>query len=386
MMIQLSETAKSITPSLTRKLFNLAQKYDNVIDFTLGDPDIHPHQNIKDAGCKAILEGHTRYSPNAGLLELREVISTRYKEQYNIEYNPFNEIMVTVGGMEGLYLALLAILNKDDEVIIPAPYWINYVQMVCMCSSIPIITPPNSANDLSLSVENIKKAISPKTKVIILNTPNNPSGLVINDNALEQIAKLAIENNLTIITDEVYKTLLYDNMHFKSIVTFEGMKERTVIINSLSKEFCMTGWRLGYVTAPAELISAMTMFQENIAACAPLPSQYAAIEALKHPEYSAGMIKEFTRRKEALLEEAGKIKDIKINIPQGTFYAMLNIKSTGLKSEDFAYALLEEEQVAVVPGITYGDCCEGFIRIAFTLEISKIKEGIQRIKRFIEKL
>lgn len=385
-MIQLSETAKSITPSLTRKLFNLAQKYDNVIDFTLGDPDIHPHQNIKDAGCKAILEGHTRYSPNAGLLELREVISTRYKEQYNMEYSPSDEVMITVGGMEALYLALLAILDKGDEVIIPAPYWINYEQMVCMCNGIPIIVNPNNPNDLSLSIENIKKAVTSKTKVIILNTPNNPSGLIISDSALQQIAEIAIENNLIVITDEVYKTLLYDNIRFKSIATLKNMKERTVIINSLSKEFCMTGWRLGYAVAPAELISAMTMFQENIAACAPLPSQYAAIEALRHPEYSKGMIEEFTRRKDSLIKEVSKIKGIKVNIPQGAFYAMLNIKSTGLKSEEFAYTLLEKEQVAVVPGITYGECCEGFIRIAFTLEISKIEEGIQRIKRFIEEL
>ena len=386
-MIKLSEITKSISPSLTRRLFNLAQNYDNVIDFTLGDPDIHPHDKIKEAGCKAILEGRTRYSPNAGLLELREIISSRYKLQYNIEYNPTNEIMVTVGGMEGLYLTLLAILNRGDEVIIPAPYWINYVQMVCMCSGEPIITAPVSTNDLSISIENIRKAITPKTKAIILNTPSNPSGKIISDDSIQQIAQIAIDNDLIVITDEVYKTLLYDNAHFKSIVTCDKMKERTVVINSLSKEFCMTGWRLGYVAAPSELISAMTMFQENIAACAPLPSQYAAIEALRNSEkYSAGMIEEFTLRRNVLLEEVAKIKTITVDAPQGTFYAMLNIKSTGLKSEEFAYALLEKEQVAVVPGITYGDCCEDFIRIAFTLDIYKIKEGIQRLKRFVESL
>ena len=359
-MIQLSEITNSISPSLTRRLFNLAQKYDNVIDFTLGDPDIHPHDKIKEAGCKAILEGRTRYSPNAGLLELREIISSRYKLQYNIEYNPTNEIMVTVGGMEGLYLTLLAILNRGDEVIIPAPYWINYVQMVCMCSGEPIITAPVSTNDLSISIENIRKAITPKTKAIILNTPSNPSGRIISDDSIQQIAQIAIENDLIVITDEVYKTLLYDNAHFKSIVTCDKMKERTVVINSLSKEFCMTGWRLGYI---------------------------AAIEALRNSEkYSAGMIEEFILRRNVLLEEVAKIKTITVDAPQGTFYAMLNIKSTGLKSEEFAYALLEKEQVAVVPGITYGDCCEDFIRIAFTLDIYKIKEGIQRLKRFVESL
>ena len=365
-MIQLSEITNSISPSLTRRLFNLAQKYDNVIDFTLGDPDIHPHDKIKEAGCKAILEGRTRYSPNAGLLELREIISSRYKLQYNIEYNPANEIMVTVGGMEGLYLTLLAILNRGDEVIIPAPYWINYVQMVCMCSGEPIITAPVSTNDLSISIENIRKAITPKTKAIILNTPSNPSGRIISDDSIQQIAQIAIENDLIVITDEVYKTLLYDNAHFKSIVTCDKMKERTVVINSLSKEFCMTGWRLGYVAAPSELISVMTLRNSE--------------------KYSAGMIEEFTLRRDVLLEEVAKIKTITVDAPQGTFYAMLNIKSTGLKSEEFAYALLEKEQVAVVPGITYGDCCEDFIRIAFTLDIYKIKEGIQRLKRFVESL
>ena len=387
-MIQLSNTAKSITPSLTRHLFNLAQKYDNVIDFTLGDPDIHPHQSIKDAGCKAIQEGRTRYSSNAGLIELRRIISGRYKEQIGLDYNPESEVMVTVGGMEGLYLSLLAILNKDDEVIIPAPYWINYVQMVSMCSGVSKIVSPISEDNLCLSVDNIRKAITPRTRVIILNSPSNPSGLIIPEDSLEQIAELAIEHDLIVITDEVYKTLLYDNVHFKSIATYKGMKERTVIINSLSKEFSMTGWRLGYVAAPSELISAMTMFQENIAACAPLPSQYAAIEALSNSSksYSEALLQEFTLRRSILLEEVAKIKSITVRPPQGTFYAMLNIKSTGMDSESFAYSLLEKKQVAVVPGITYGECCEGFIRIAFTLKSDKIREGIQRIKQFIEEL
>lgn len=230
-MIQLSEITNSISPSLTRRLFNLAQKYDNVIDFTLGDPDIHPHDKIKEAGCKAILEGRTRYSPNAGLLELREIISSRYKLQYNIEYNPTNEIMVTVGGMEGLYLTLLAILNRGDEVIIPAPYWINYVQMVCMCSGEPIITAPVSTNDLSISIENIRKAITPKTKAIILNTPSNPSGRIISDDSIQQIAQIAIENDLIVITDEVLQNTSFMIMLISKVLLHATtMKERTVVI------------------------------------------------------------------------------------------------------------------------------------------------------------
>ena len=383
-MIKLSILSEKIKPSLTRKLFNMAKQYDDVIDFTLGDPDIIPHEKIREAGCDAIMKGHTRYSQNAGLIELREVISRKYLKEYGISYDPNTEVIVTVGGMEGLYLALMGMLNTGDEVIIPAPYWINYSQMVQMCGGIPVLVNSVSDTDLSVSVENIQAAISDKTKAIIINTPSNPSGIVIKEEDLQKISRLAIKHDLVVIADEVYKKLVYDDTKFCSISTIEGMKERTVLVNSLSKEFSMTGWRLGYVVAPKELVSLMTMLQENVAACAPLPSQYAAIEALRHDEeYSSGMIAKFTARKAALVEECNKIEKISLRLPEATFYAMLNIKKTGLGSEEFAYKLLESQHVAVVPGITYGTCCEGFVRIAFTIEEDKIRTGIKRIATFV---
>lgn len=380
--MQISNVAKNIEPSLTRKLFNMSKEYDDVIDFTLGDPDIIPHQSIRNAGCEAIMNGKTRYSQNAGLLELREAISNYSKLKENLDYDPAREIMITVGGMEGLYLTFLATLNPGDEVIIPAPYWINYKQMVQMCNAVPVMVSSNE--DLSLSIENIQRAISPKTKIIVVNNPSNPSGNVVNKETLYELAKLVMDNNLTLISDEVYKTLIYDDVDFFRIATIDGMRGHTVIVNSFSKQFSMTGWRVGYVFAPEVLVSEMCKLQENIAACAPLPSQYAAIEAIRHAdEYSKKMRHEFARRRETLVNSIKKIPLISCNNPEATFYALVNIKETGMTSLDFAYRLLKEAHVAVVPGITYGECCEGFVRIAYTLEIEKIKEGLRRISSFV---
>ena len=386
-MKKISYLSSLIKPSMTRDLFNKARQYDDVIDFTLGDPDIQPHENIKKAAINAILAGKTRYSQNAGLLELREVIADNYKFDYSIKYDPATEVFVSVGGMEGIFLALISILNPGDEVIIPAPYWINYAQMVLMCGAKPIIVNPKSNKDLSISINNIQQAISPKTKALIINSPCNPSGLIIKESELNELALISKDNDLYIITDEVYKKLIYNNKQYFSISRIDGMKERTIVVNSLSKEFCMTGWRLGYVVGPEDVIKVMTMLQENIAACAPLPSQYAAIEALKHhDEYSHFMIKEYEKRKNAVVEEVSRIKKLSLEEPEATFYAMINIKELNMSSVDFAYQLLDKVHVALVPGITYGDCCEGFVRIAFTIKEEQIREGIQRIKHFVESL
>lgn len=384
-MKQLSKTAKSIEPSLTRKLFNMAKEYDNVIDFTLGDPDIQTPTAIKEAGCRAIIEGKTRYSQNAGLLELRKVISSYNEKKEGILYSPETEILVSVGAMEGLYLTLLALINEGDEVIIPAPYYVNYKQMVMMCGGNPIIV-EDKENPLSCSVETISNAVTARTKAIILNTPSNPTGRVLTDDYISNIVEIAKAYDLYVITDEVYKCLVYDNPDRpRSIATIEGMKERTVFINSLSKEFCMTGWRIGYVMANSDIIAAMTKLQENVAACAPLPSQHAAIEALRTDvNYSAEMASAFKKRRDVLLEEFAKTDKVDCIKPQATFYAMVNIKKTGMKSEEFAYELLKSVQVAVVPGKTYGSCCDDYIRIAFTLGESKIREGVRRICRFID--
>lgn len=386
-MIQTSIVADSIKLSLVRSLFNEAKKYDDVIDFTLGDPDVQPHQAIKDAACAAIQEGKTRYSQNAGLLELRQTISQYYERKEGFHYDSVSEVMVTVGAMEGLYLALISILNPGDEVIIPAPYYVNYTQMVRMCHAIPVIVDNPERSDLSFDVEDIEKAITPKTRAIMINTPSNPSGRIIPQDKIAGIAALAKKHDLVVFSDEVYKCLIYDNVPFRSIVAIEGMRERTVLINSLSKEFCMTGYRIGYVLAPEEVIAAMTKLQENICACAPLPSQHAAIKALGGEEdYSKNMVNIFTERRNVLFDGLSKIEKFIVKAPEATFYMMVDISGTGMDSIDFCYALLRGAHVAAVPGVTYGQCCNKYIRIAFTLEIEKIKEGISRISKFMQSL
>lgn len=386
-MIKTSKVADSIKLSLVRSLFNEAKAFNDVIDFTLGDPDVQPHQAIKDAACAAIQLGKTRYSQNAGLLELRQTISKYYLRQEGFNYDPVSEIMVTVGAMEGLYLALISLLNPGDEVIIPAPYYVNYTQMVLMCHAVPVIVDNPELTDLSFDVSDIEKAITPKTRAIMINTPSNPSGRIIPQEIIAAIAELAKKYDLVVISDEVYKCLIYDNQPFKSIVAIDGMRERTILINSLSKEFCMTGYRIGYVLAPEEIIAAMTKLQENVAACAPLPSQYAAIKALSGEDnYSENMVAIFTERRNALYDGLSKIEKLSVKAPEATFYMMVDISKTGMDSIDFCYALLRGAHVAVVPGITYGRCCNHYVRIAFTLDIEKIQEGVRRITDFVNSL
>lgn len=386
-MIKTSIVADSIKLSLVRSLFNEAKKYDDVIDFTLGDPDVQTHQAIKDAACLAIQEGKTRYSQNAGLLDLRQTISKYYQRKEGFSYDPVSEIMVTVGAMEGLYLALISMLNLGDEVIMPAPYYVNYAQMVRMCHAVPVIVDNPEKTDLTFDVADIEKAITQKTRAIMINTPSNPSGRIIPQDKIAAIAELAKKHDLVVISDEVYKCLIYDNVPFKSIVAIDGMRERTILINSLSKEFCMTGYRIGYVLAPEEIIAAMTKLQENVCACAPLPSQYAAIKALCGEEdYSKNMVNIFTERRNALFEGLSKIEKFNVKAPEATFYMMVDISKTGMDSIDFCYALLRGAHVAAVPGVTYGQCCNHYIRIAFTLDIEKIKEGVRRITEFVNSL
>jgi len=391
-MIQPSVVSERVKPSLTRKLFNMAKEFDDVIDFTLGDPDVQPHQAIKNAGCAAIQQGKTRYSQNAGLLALRQAISEYYQRKEGLSYQADGEVIVTVGAMEGLYLSLLSLINPGDEVIIPAPYYVNYVQMVYLCHGVPVIVDRpaeerSQSEELSFNIEDIEAAITPKTKAIIINTPANPSAKLIPWAKIEALAEIAKKHDLLVISDEVYKCLIYGNEPFRSIVTIDGMRERTILINSLSKEFCMTGWRIGYVLAPQVVIATMTKLQENVCACAPLPSQYAAIEALSGKgDYSSHMVEIFRQRRDLLVQGISEIPGLKCNAPEATFYLMVNISQTGMNSEQFAVSLLKAVHVALVPGIAYGQSCDKYVRIAFTLDEDKIREGIRRIAHFMSDL
>lgn len=386
-MVSISKVAEKIKPSFTRQLFNIAAQYEDVIDFTLGDPDYITPKDIRMAGCKAINEGKTKYSANAGLIRLREEISNSIQRDNGVTYNPKSEIIVTVGAMQALYLAMLCIIDEGDEVIIPAPFWINYEHMVQMCHGRPVIISTKEEHNFIVTADEIESAITKKTKAIIINSPNNPSGAIYDYDTVKRLAEIAKEKNILIFWDECYKSIVYDNNSITSILDFSEMKDNAVIINSFSKKFSMTGWRIGYTAAPEKLVNAMTKLQENMVACAPLPSQYAAIAALEKENDDVEIMRQgFQKRRDILVDGINKIEKLSCKKPQGTFYAFVNIKKTGMSCVDFAFQLVEKKHVAVVPGITYGDCCEGYVRMAYTMEEDKIREGIKRIKEFIEEI
>lgn len=364
----------------------MAQEYDDVIDLTLGDPDIQPDDRIKEAACAAIREGKTRYSANAGLVEFRKVISEQFEKEYEIEVAPEKNVIVTVGGMEALYLSLRCLIDEGDEVIIPAPYYVNYAQMVRSCGGIPVIVNTSEESGFSVSASQIKKAITPKTVAMILNSPCNPTGQILGLDTLKELASIAVQYDLVVISDEVYKSLVYTSSPYKSIVTFTGMKERTIVVDSLSKRFAMTGYRIGYAIGPDNIIASMIKLQENVAACAALPSQYAGIAAYEYCANDKRIAKIFEKRCKSMSAAINKIENISCLEPVATFYLFVNIRNTKIDSITFARQLLKQQHVAVAPGITYGDAYDGFVRIACTLKEKILLEACDRIAKFVKEI
>jgi aminotransferase len=381
--MNISDRSKTIELSLTRQLFNMARQYDDVIDLTLGDPDVQPSEQIKKAACKAIMEGQTRYSANAGLPELRNAIAKSIESEYLISFDYEKEIIITVGGMEALFLTFATIVNPGDEVIIQAPYYVNYVQMIRMCGGVPVIINTSQENNFQLKAKEVEAKITDKTVAIVLNSPSNPSGTVLSADVLDELTKIAVMNDLLVVSDEVYHTLLYDGRKHESILFRTGMRERTILIDSISKRFAMTGYRVGFAAGPAEIIQAMIKMQENVCACAPLPSQHAAIEAYTNCLNQTHILKVFERRRNLLVNGINSIDGLCCNKPEGTFYLFVNIRSTGLDCIDFAYKLLDEQKVAVVPAVAYGESYKDYVRLAFTLDEDRLMEAVERIGCFV---
>ena len=383
--MKLSRMANCIQSSLVRSLFDKAKKYDDVVDFTLGDPDCATPENICNAAYEAIKNGKTHYSANAGIVELRREIAKQIQKETGVIYEAEGEIIVTVGAMEALYLALCCLIDMDDEVIIPAPYWINYDQMVKMCGGKTVIVEAKESNEFVVTADDVEKAITSKTKAMIINSPNNPTGAIYDEQTVKDLCKLAEKYDLMILWDECYKNITYNDQDFYSLLNVEGIKERAVVINSCSKKFAMTGWRLGYASAPKELVACMTKLQENVAACANVPTQYAAIEAFsgRADEAAEAMRKEFEHRRNVMVAGINSIDKLHCNCPKGTFYVFVNIAETGMGSIEFANKLLDEVHVAVVPGVTYGENYDSFVRIAFTMKEERIREGLERIRSFV---
>ena len=384
--MKLSFRARHLTPSEPRRIYDEAQKYRSagVIDLTLGDPDLPPPENIRAAAAEAALSGKTRYSANAGLIELRQAIAREAEKEYALSFDPASEIMVTVGAMESAYLSLWSLLDPGDEVIIPAPFWINYREVVLSLGAVPVFVETKQSDSFVVRPEEVEAKITPRTRVLVLNTPANPTGALIPGHVLDRLAEVAVKYDLTVISDEIYSHLVFDGKSCESIITRPGMRERTLVVNGFSKRYAMTGYRVGWTLGPAEVIRVMTQMTENIVACAPLPSQYAALEALSDRTQESYIREEFEKRRNCVLEELKTIPQITSAGIPATFYAFLDISGTGMTGEEFAMGLLKEKHVAVIHGNAYGsDSYKNFIRIAFTLPVPVLRQAFAKIREFL---
>ena len=386
-MVRVSKIAQEIKGSSIRKMFNMAGSMTDTVSFALGEPDFTTSKNIIDAACKALQEGITHYTPNAGILPLRQAIAKKLKNKNNVEIDPETEVMITAGGMEALMLVMMVTLDPGDEIIVTDPFWTNHPSQVLMTGAIPRFVKVYEEDGFVYNPDNVKKAINSKTKAILINSPANPTGGVAGREVLEELARIAIEHDLIVITDEVYQHLIYDGAEFLSIASLPGMKERTVIIDSFSKAYAMTGWRIGYAAGCREILQNMIKLHENVVSCITTSSQYGAIEALEGPQdYLGYMLDKYAVRRNLIVEGINSIEKLSCIKPKGAFYAFPNITGTGMKSEEFAVELLKKTGVVVVPGSGFGEAGEGFIRISYATSEENIKEGLKRIKAFVEGL
>lgn len=380
-----STVLKENEPQLVRKIYDKSKEYTDVVDLTLGDPDIPTPESVKAAAMEALRLNKTKYTANAGIPELRQAISDDVFQRTGLRYTE-NEIAVTAGAMGALYLTSVCVLNPGDEVIILEPHWPNYTNMVKMCRAVPRYVSFMGPGALENLAENIEKTINEKTKMIIINSPSNPTGVVLPYENIVQIARLAEKYDLYVITDEVYRTIVFDGS-FHSILELPNMKERTILVDSLSKRFSMTGFRVGFVCAPEEIARGVATMQENVNSCACMFAQYASKTALEQCDTLEREICEIFRdRCTSMTQELKKSDKLVLSNPSSTFYLFINIEKTGLKSEEFAYRLLEEKHIAVVPGNAFNCAGEGYIRIACTLATEKLVAAAKQIVAFVESL
>lgn len=385
MSIPISKTVVSLKKSGIRKFFDIVSEMKDVISLGVGEPDFDTPWHIREEGIYALEKGKTFYTSNAGLKELRVEIDNYLKRTQNISYNPATEIIVTVGGSEAIDIGLRAMVNAGDEVIIPQPSYVSYEPCAILAGAKPVIIDLKAENEFRLTAEELKNAITDKTKILILPFPNNPTGAIMERNDLEEIAKVCIENDIYVISDEIYGELSYKEKHI-SIASIAGMKERTILINGFSKAYAMTGWRLGYACGPKEIIEQMVKIHQYAIMCAPTTSQYSAVEALKKGDDDVKLMCESYNQRRRFLMNAFKEMGLECFEPYGAFYVFPSIKEFGMTSEEFAMKFLEEEHVAVVPGTAFGDSGEGFLRISYAYSIENLKRAMERLKRFVEKL
>ena len=380
----LSKLIKTIPPSGIRKFFDVVSEMDDVISLGVGEPDFDTPWHIREEGIYSLEQGRTFYTSNSGLKELKIEICRYLKRSQNLDYDE-NQVVVTVGGSEGIDIALRAMLDYGDEVLIPQPSYVSYEPCTLLAGGKPVIIELKEENEFRLTADEVRAAITDKTKILVLPFPNNPTGAIMEKKDLEEIAEVIIENDLYVISDEIYAELSYKDKHI-SIATIDGMKERTIIINGFSKAYAMTGWRLGYAVAPKVILDQMLKIHQYAIMCAPTTSQYAAVEALKKGDKDVAMMRDaYDKRRRFLLNEFDKM-GLDCFTPYGAFYAFPSIKKFGMTSEEFAEKLLMEEKVATVPGTAFGACGEGFLRISYAYSIDDLREALNRMGNFINRL
>lgn len=382
----LSKTIEHIKPSGIRKFFDIVSEMPNAISLGVGEPDFDTPWHIREEGIYSLEKGKTFYTSNSGLIELREEICKWYKRKYIVDYDYKTEALLTVGGSEGIDVALRAMLDPGDEVIIPEPCYVSYVPCVELAGGVPVTISLKNENQFRLTPEELLGTITDKTKILILAYPSNPTGAVMSKADLEPIAKICQEKDIFVISDEIYSELTYGTEGHCTIASLPGMKERTIIINGFSKAYAMTGWRLGYALAPRIIAEQMTKIHQFAIMCAPTTSQYAALSAIKEGDKDIARMKESYDQRRHFLLKTFEEMNLPCFEPLGAFYVFPCIKEFGMTSDEFATTLLKEEELAVVPGTAFGDCGEGFIRISYAYSVDELREAMSRINRFITKL
>ncbi|MEZ3504147.1 MAG: aminotransferase class I/II-fold pyridoxal phosphate-dependent enzyme [Lachnospiraceae bacterium] len=381
----LSDTIVNIKPSGIRKFFDLVSEMEDAISLGVGEPDFDTPWHIRDEGIYSLEKGRTFYTSNAGLKELKEEICRYLHRRIHVEYDPADEVIVTVGGSEGIDIAMRAILNPGEEVLIPQPSYVSYEPCAVLAGGKPVIIELKAENEFRLTAEELQEAITDKTKLLVLPFPNNPTGAIMEKEDLEAIAQVIIEHDIFVLSDEIYSELSYKGDHV-SIVSLPGMRERTILINGFSKSYAMTGWRLGYACGSKEIIEQMLKIHQFAIMCAPTTSQYAAVEALRNGDEDVAKMREAYNQRRRYLVHAFKEMKLDCFEPYGAFYVFPCIKEFGMTSEEFANRFLEEEKVAVVPGTAFGDCGEGFLRISYAYSLEDLKVALGKLQNFVSRL
>lgn len=381
----LSQKVKEIKPSGIRRFFDIAAEFDDVISLGVGEPDFKTPYTIRRAGADSLEKGRTWYTANAGLAELRREICNYLLRRFSLSYHPEKETLVTVGGSEAIDICIRAVIEPGDEILLPEPCFVAYAPIGALTDGVVVPIPTKAANGFRLTAEELKAKITPKTKLLVLPFPNNPTGAVMRREHLEEIAQVLRGTDILVLSDEIYAELTFGSQRHVSIAEIDGMRERTVLINGFSKAYAMTGWRLGYATGPEPIIKQMTKIHQFAIMCAPTTSQYAAIEALKHCDDEIESMKlQYDMRRRLIVDSLNNM-GLRCYQPEGAFYVFPSIQKTGLSSNDFCEQLLYDQKIAVVPGDAFGASGEGFVRISYSYSVDHILEALKRIEKFVAK-